>query len=178
MWLSESCCKCRRGDENGQLGVVSERTFLYSGDTDLCRITVLISSTIGRTRVSMHRRSLSCLDSLVHSNVGVLVYLSETKLKREGEAQGSLCFCNLSIWPHSVIISYIFLGSYHSFLYAASRVPHFQCSCKALQYIEEALVKPTRTPCKFCPSVTVKAGLTGLLGFQIHIQGSVEVLAE
>lgn len=37
----------------------------------------------------MLKRGLSSLDSLVCNNVGVLVYLTETKLEREGEVEGS-----------------------------------------------------------------------------------------
>lgn len=61
-------------------------------------------------------RGLSCLDSLVRNNVGVLVYLIETKLKKEGEALGSPCFCNLSIWSHSQLSPPTFLPSDPVFL--------------------------------------------------------------
>lgn len=58
----------------------------------------------------------------------------------------------------------LFLGSYHSFLYAASKAPHFWCSCIALQYVEEALVKPTGTLSKFCPSTYSKGRFHWSLG--------------
>lgn len=125
----------------------------------------------------MHIRGLSCLDSLVHSNVGVLVYLSETKLKR-GSSRQPLFLQPVNLAPLTVIISYVFLGSYPSFLYAASKAPRFRCSCMALQYAEEALVKPLELHVNFVPVPTAEAGFTGLLVFQIRIQGSLELLAQ